>query len=586
MIRLLAALVLAGPAPAAAPALPSVPSNPDTYIELSRSDDLGIDPARVADGYSRHLVGTVYETLVALAPGKKGEYEARLASVVPTRENGLVSADGKVWRFPIREGVRFHDGRRLTAEDARYTLIRRFVVTASDVLSDELLRVVLGMDPEPEHPADPAEVLRRAREAVTVEGRDLVVRLAKPSNSFLAILAADGYILSKGWCKSVGDWDGTEAGLKSVVGPSASRALMNDGDGTGPFRLERWDRAARQIVFVRHDGYWRRPAALKRAIVKAVPETLTRVLMLKNGDADSIAASVAEEPLVKGVPGVRVYDELVPPNRSSMVYFNFGIDPARNPDIGSGKLDGEGIPPDFFTDKDVRLGFAHALDSGRYIRDVLRGRGRVASGFLPPGLPGYSDGGLEYKFDRTLAEKHFRRAWGGRLWEKGFKFTVLVNTGSAWRPALVEILRRELSAINPKFEVTTRVVDWSTLLDRAGKHQTTLYIQGLWEPAADPLLYARALLHARGRMAQRLRYSDPQADRLVEAAETESDPARLPERLRDLQRFAHDECPFVPVAEARGEVLRVEREWVKGYVFTPFFPGAPETTDFYSIRKE
>lgn len=564
----------------------SAVKNPDTYVELSRSDDLGIDPARVADSYSRHLTGTVYETLVALKPGTKDEFEPRLSAAVPTRANGLVSADGRTWRFPIREGVRFHDGKLLTPEDVRYSFIRRFVVTASEVLSDELIRVVLGMDPEPEHPPAPADVMRRASEAVTVEGRDVVVRLAKPSASFLAILAADGYVLSKAWCAEQGDWDGAEAGLPRLVGPQASRVLMNSADGTGPFRLERWDRAGRQIVFARHGAYWRGPARLKRAIVKAVPEISTRVLMLQNGDADSIAASVVEEPLVKGLPGVKVFDRFRQPNRNPIIFFNFRIETVRNTDIGSGQLDGEGIPPDFFQDRDVRLGFAFAFDSRRYIRDVLRGRGRPASGFLPPGLPGYSARGLEFALNRREAEKHFRRAFGGRLWDKGFKMSVLVNAGSAWRPALVEILRRELEAINPKFRVETRVVDWSTLLDRAGKHLTTLYIQGLWEPAADPLLYARALLHSHGRMAARLGYSNPEADRLVEEAETELDDNKRLELLGRLQRLARDEAAFVPAAEARGDVLRVQRDWVKGYRFTPFFPGAPETSDFYQLWKE
>lgn len=578
---LLAALLALGAPSAAAPV-----KNPDTYIELSRSDDLGIDPARVADSYSRHLVGTVYDTLVALKSGSKDEFEARLSSAVPSRANGLVSADGRVWRFPIREGVRFHDGTVLTPEDVRFSFTRRFIATASESLSDELIRVVLGLDPDPGRPAAPAEILRRAQAAISVEGGDVIIRLAKPSSSFLAILAADGYVLSKAWCAAQGDWDGTEGGLAKLVGPAASRRLMDAENGTGPFKLERWDRAGRQIVFLRHDAYWRGPARLKRAIVKAVPETSTRILMLQNGDADSIAASVVEEPLVKGLPGVKVFTRFRQPNRTPIIFFNFKIEPVRNTDIGSGKLDGEGIPPDFFADKDVRLGIAHAFNARRYIRDVLRGRGREASGFLPPGLPGYSESGLEFKQDRKEAERHWRRAFGGQVWDKGFKMSVLVNAGSAWRPALVEILRRELEAINPKFRVETRVVDWSTLLDRAGKHQTTLYIQGLWEPAADPLLYARALLHSRGRMASRLGYENPEADRLVEAAETEPDEAKRLELLRGLQKFARDEAVFVPAAEARGDVLRVQRDWVKGYRFTPFFPGAPETTDFYAVWKE
>ena len=564
----------------------AAPKNPDTLIYLTRSDDLGIDPARVSDSYSRHLAAVVYETLISIKPGTRDEFIARLSTAVPSSKNGLVSADGKIWRFPIREGVAFQDGTILSVEDARLSILRRFVVTGSEGLSDELLRVVLGLDPEPEAPPSAAEILKKASEAVTVEGRDLVFRLAKPSASFLAILAADGFILSRAWCAAQGDWDGTQAGLSKVAGPDASRALLQSALGTGAFRLERWDRAARQIIFTRHDGHWRGPARLKRIVVKAVPEISTRVLMLKNGDADVIAASIVEESLVRGLSGVKVFDGLRQPHRNPIMFFNFRVEPSGDTDLGSGQLDGEGIPSDFFSNKDVRLGFAHAMDSARYVREVLRGRGRAASGFIPAGLPGYSKSGLEFKHDRKKAATHLKRAFGGKLWDKGFKFTVLVNTGSSWRPALVDILRRELAAINPKFRLDTRTVDWSTFLDRAGKRRIPLYIQGVWEPAGDPLLYTRALLHSRGRMALRMRYADPAADRLIEAAEEAPSEAERLSLLAQIQRLAREDAVFVPVAEPRGDVLRVQRDWVKGYRFSPYFPGAPETSDYYELWKE
>lgn len=583
-MRGLTAAALALALPALAGAAPV--KNPDTLVYLTRSDDLGIDPARVGDSYSRHLAAAVYETLVAIKPGTKEEFIPRLSTAVPSLHNGLLSADGLTWRFPIREGVRFQDGTLLSAEDARFSILRRFVATGSEGLPDELLRVVLGLDPEPAAPPAAADILRKASQAVTVEGRELVFRLAKPSSSFLAILATDGFILSKAWCSAQGDWDGTVDGLPRVSGPNASRVLLQKAMGTGPFGLDRWDRASRQIVFVRHEGYWRGPARLKRVIVKAVPEVSTRVLMLKNGDADVIAASIVEEPLMRGLPGVQILDGFRQPNRNPLMFFNFHVEPSGDTDLGSGRLDGVGIPPDFFSDKDVRLGFAYAMDSARYVREVLRGRGRAASGFIPPGLPGYSPTGLEFKHDRRRAAAHLKKAFGGRVWDKGFKFTVLVNTGSSWRPALVDILRRELAAINPKFRLETRTVDWSTFLDRAGKRRIPLYIQGVWEPAPDPMLYARALLHSHGRMALRMGYADPEADRLIEAAEeSRSDSERL-SRLEKLQRWAHDEAVFAPVAEPRGDVLRVQRSWVKGYRFSPYFPGAPETSDYYELWKE
>ncbi|OGR93388.1 MAG: hypothetical protein A2V88_06450 [Elusimicrobia bacterium RBG_16_66_12] len=56
--------------------------------------------------------------------------------------------------------------------------------------------------------------------------------------------------------------------------------------------------------------------------------------------------------------------------------------------------------------------------------------------------------------------------------------------------------------------------------------------------------------------------------------------------LEKIQRLAREGAVFVPVAEPRGDVLRVQRDWVKGYRFSPYFPGAPETSDYYELWKE
>ena len=64
--------------------------------------------------------------------------------------------------------------------------------------------------------------------------------------------------------------------------------LMDKANGTAPFKLERWDRTGRYVLLTRHEGYWRGPAALKRVLIKSVPELATRKLMLQAGDADLV----------------------------------------------------------------------------------------------------------------------------------------------------------------------------------------------------------------------------------------------------------------------------------------------------------
>ena len=61
--------------------------------------------------------------------------------------------------------------------------------------------------------------------------------------------------------------------------------------------------------------------------------------------------------------GLNIYKDLTELGNRGINY-NLKTTSTDNPTIGSGKLDGKGIPPDFFSDKDVRLGFTYAFDMG------------------------------------------------------------------------------------------------------------------------------------------------------------------------------------------------------------------------------
>ena len=78
-------------------------------------------PARTRAGEAVRAIIQVYDTLVA-RPVEGAEFESRRSRPrCPTQENGLVSEDGLTYTFPIREGVTFHDGTELTADDVKYS---------------------------------------------------------------------------------------------------------------------------------------------------------------------------------------------------------------------------------------------------------------------------------------------------------------------------------------------------------------------------------------------------------------------------------------------------------------------------------
>lgn len=96
------------------------------------------------------------------------------------------------------------------------------------------------------------------------------------------------------------------------------------------------------------------------------------------------------------------------------------VNPDGNTSIGSGKLDGEGIPADFFSDINVRKAFMHAFDRDLYREDVLQNIDSVPSNPNVVGLP-YAIDVPVYEYDLEKAADYMKKAWGGEVWKKASK---------------------------------------------------------------------------------------------------------------------------------------------------------------------
>ncbi|WP_449283557.1 ABC transporter substrate-binding protein [Leucobacter sp.] len=177
------------------------------------------------------LIDNVYQGLVGVEAGTVSDIVPVLATELPE-----ISADGREYTFTLREGVTFHSGDELTADD----------VVAS-------LRETLT----PENTGIAPEVSRR-------DARTVVIALAEPNAQLLWHLAnAPGLI--------------REAGARNDLADSAV--------GTGPYILERWKRGD-SLTLVKNDDYWGEPATLDTVVFRFLPEGRAAVDALKSGDLD------------------------------------------------------------------------------------------------------------------------------------------------------------------------------------------------------------------------------------------------------------------------------------------------------------
>jgi ABC-type transport system substrate-binding protein len=108
--------------PAQTESAPAAPSEPKVFRFFQESPRT-LDPGLASDAYSSTVIAQIYSPLVGLT--------SNLEPTPQVADSWTISRDGLVYVFHIREGVRFHNGRPVTAEDFAYTLNRVFTVCRS-----------------------------------------------------------------------------------------------------------------------------------------------------------------------------------------------------------------------------------------------------------------------------------------------------------------------------------------------------------------------------------------------------------------------------------------------------------------------
>jgi peptide/nickel transport system substrate-binding protein len=295
--------------------------------------------------------------------------------------------------------------------------------------------------------------------------------------------------------------------------------------------------------------------------------------MLEAGDADQIYTPTQYYDQVKGMPGVKV-EEGARITITAM-HFNWTVS-KESKYLGSGQLDGEGIPPDFFSDVHVRKAFCYAFDYDTFIQEVLKGFGHRIPSVLPKGLLGYDENLPMYPFDLEKAREEFQQAWGGQVWEKGFKLTLLYNTGHEARQTACEMLKENIESLNPKFKIEVQGVQWPTYLDAYKQGQLPAFVIGWLADYPDPHNFIFTYYHSNGvygsSQGQAFKdFAKANLNPLIEEAIAETDPAARAEKYTEIQKIAYENALGIPFYQP-GEIYAM-RTWVKGWFLNPMRPG-------------
>src|SRR5256886_2504989 len=235
-ITLACALLLGALAgPAAAQTKPEGEMRWALYVTLS---PVWFDPAEVSGQLTPFWVlYAIHDALVKPMPGNM--LSPSLA------ESWTVSADQKVYEFKLREGLKFHNGDPFTAEDVKFSF----------------------------HRAKGSKVLRdKVREVVVVSPSRVRFVLHEPWPDFMTfygtMVSGAGWVVPKKYIERVGA-DGFK---KAPV-------------GLGPYKFVSHTPGI-ELVMEANESYWRKVPSVKRLVYKSVPESTTRLAMLKRGEVD------------------------------------------------------------------------------------------------------------------------------------------------------------------------------------------------------------------------------------------------------------------------------------------------------------
>ena len=419
-------------------------------------------------------------------------------SLQPAVAQSWEAVDPTTYVFTLRDGVTFHDGSPLTAEDVVFTL-------------------EWNMDPENE--SQLAAFFGSVDSVEATGDSEVTVTLTKPDAQFQYSMAhMSGFIMNKAQIESAGETFGTPDVLPL---------------GTGPYKLVEFV-PDDHVTLERYEDYWGEQGPAKRIVIRSIPDSQTRLLAMQNGDIDgTFDVPISEIDQWEGLDGVPV---ITAPSNG----------------IYALTLDQE-TPP--FDDIHVRKAIAFSVDREGIVQAVLNGKGAAALAINPPGIwGGVLDVGSVNAFYETIPTYAFdldaaRAELAQSSVPDGFEFSVPVpNTDPVAINSFLAI-SETLAQIGVTMNVEQ--VDPGEWLDVYFAHEDLgAQFMAYFPDYADPANYPYLFYYSGNAVANGLNasnYKNPDVDALIEESLESTDTATRAEALQQVIAQANEDVAIVPI---------------------------------------
>jgi peptide/nickel transport system substrate-binding protein len=444
-------------------------------------DALTLDPANHRNRETQTVIRNIYDGLLT----RDAEMRIR-----PEIAESWRQIDARTYEFRLRTGIRFHSGDVLTAEDVKFTFDR---LTKDNAMGGQ---------------TSPRKgLLGPLQDTVVLDERTVRMVLAEPWPILPAMLPFQE-VVNRRHVERVGQ-----------------EGMQTRPDGCGPFRLAEW-RRGEAVILERFADYYggsteipgAGPAQIDRAIFRVMPENSARIAALLAGEVDIITelpasamrqVEASANGQVMKVNGTRTF--FVALNLAKKPFDDVRVRRALNHALDKGAiisriLNNTATPLRGVMSPDA---FAFNPDLPEYVHDVARARALLAEAGVPQGT--------EMVIDTVAAQKEIAEAIAALLSRTGLRVRAQV-----WEGAV----------LTPMWQTPERRRDRDMLLTSWGN--------GSLDPS--DIMVPTLRTGGRGNSAG---FSNAEVDRLLDAAETETDQEKRAAMYRRAQAIVTEEAPWI-----------------------------------------
>ncbi|MGM7700758.1 peptide-binding protein [Pseudalkalibacillus sp. Hm43] len=469
---------------------------------------------------SSDISGWLYDGLVS--------FDENLAPQGALAKEWETSDDGLEWTIKLHEGVKFHDGEALTADDV--------VFTYSLPLNEE-------------YTGPRASDFEKIDKIEAVDDTTVKITLSEPYAPFLTTLTYG--ILPEHILKDVpvAELGENEFNTKSPV-------------GSGPFKFEEW-KEGQYVKVVANDDYFNGRPYLDSITYKIVPDANALMAQLANGDVHQ--ASV-QSPDLKTAEKLQEEGKIQLSTDLSLAYTYLGYNQKN----------------ELFQDVKVRQALTHAIDRETMIQAVLDGDGEVAHAPASPLSWAYNENVAKFDYDVEKAKQLLEEAgWtpgdDGILQKDGkkFSFEVKTNQGNKAREQIAQIVQEQLKQVG--IEVKPKIMEWSAFIGdvTAPNWKYDAVILG-WSLSADP--DPTALWHSKEREEglNFVHFSDPELDKLMDENTKQLEQSERKDTIAKIQEGIAEQQPYTFLYYPNDHYALDSS--IKGFVHHP-------SSEYYQIEK-